>query len=218
MDSIRILIVDDHILFRDGLRVLIDTALDCELVGETTTGEAAVNLAYDLQPDVILMDVKMPGMDGIQAARQIVQNSPHIGILVLTMLEDDNSIFSAMRAGARGYLLKGASHDEVLRAIRVVAGGQAIFSAPIAARMIDFFNTMDQSKVPDVFPELTNREREVLNLIAQGYNNPKIAKELVISLKTVSNHISNILSKLQVADRAQAIVKARKAGLGSEPG
>jgi DNA-binding NarL/FixJ family response regulator len=218
MDSIRILIVDDHILFRDGLRALIDTALDCELVGETTTGETAVNLAYDLQPDVILMDVKMPGMDGIQAARQIVQNSPHIGILVLTMLEDDNSIFSAMRAGARGYLLKGASHDEVLRAIRVVAGGQAIFSAPIAARMIDFFNTMDQSKVPDVFPELTNREREVLNLIAQGYNNPKIAKELVISLKTVSNHISNILSKLQVADRAQAIVKARKAGLGSEPG
>ena len=187
---------------------------DCELVGEATTGEAAVSLAYDLQPDVILMDVKMPGMDGIQAARQIVKNSPHIGIIVLTMLEDNNSIFSAMRAGARGYLLKGANHDEVLRAIHAVAGGQAIFSAPIATHMIEFFSTMHQSKVPDVFPELTDREREVLNLIAQGYNNPKIATELVISLKTVSNHISNILSKLQVADRTEAIIKAREAGLG----
>lgn len=214
MESIRILVADDHLLFRDGLRALIDSAPDCELAGEASTGAEAVNLAAELQPDVILMDVRMPGLDGIQATRQIVRTSPHIGILVLTMLEDDNSVFTAMRAGARGYLLKGASHDEVLRAIRAVAGGQAIFSPAIAARMMEFFNTMRPAKVPDVFPELTDREREVLGLIAQGSNNSEIARELVISPKTVRNHITNILSKLQVADRAEAIIKAREAGLG----
>lgn len=213
MESIRILVVDDHLLFRDGLRSLIDSATDCELIGEATSGEEAVDLAAELQPDVVLMDVKMPGMDGIQATRHIVRTSPHIGILVLTMLEDDNSVFTAMRAGARGYLIKGASHDEVLRAIRSVAEGQAIFSPAIATRMMDFFNTMRPTKAPDVFPELTDREREVLALIAQGYNNAKIAGELVISPKTVRNHITNILSKLQVADRAEAIIKAREAGL-----
>jgi DNA-binding NarL/FixJ family response regulator len=214
MESIHILVADDHLLFRDGLRALIDAAPDCELAGEVSTGEEAVNLAAELQPDVILMDVRMPGLDGIQATRQIVRTSPHIGILVLTMLEDDNSVFTAMRAGARGYLLKGASHDEVLRAIRAVAGGQAIFSPAIAVRMMEFFNTMRPAKVPEVFPELTNREREVLGLIAQGNNNAEIARELVISPKTVRNHITNILSKLQVADRAEAIIKAREAGLG----
>ena len=214
MENIRILVVDDHLLFRDGLRALIDSAPDCELVGEATSGEEAVSLSADLQPDVILMDLKMPDMDGIQATRQIVHTSPHVGVLVLTMLEDDNSVFTAMRAGARGYLLKGASHEEVLRAIRAVAGGQAIFSPAIAIRMMDFFNSMRPVEVPDVFPELTDREREVLGLIAQGYNNSEIAKELVISPKTVRNHITNILSKLQVADRAEAIIKAREAGLG----
>lgn len=213
MDTVRILVVDDHLLFRDGLRALIDSAPDCELLGEAMTGEQAVNLALELQPDVILMDVKMPDMDGIRATRQIIRTSPHIGILVLTMLEDDNSVFTAMRAGARGYLLKGASHDEVLRAIRAVAGGQAIFSPAIATRLMEFFNTMRPEKAPDAFPELTDREREVLGLIAQGYNNAEIAGELVISPKTVSNHITNILSKLQVADRAEAIIKAREAGL-----
>lgn len=213
MESIRILVVDDHLLFRDGLRALIDSAPDYELAGEATTGEEAVSLSLDLQPDVILMDLKMPDMDGIQATRQIVRTSPHIGILVLTMLEDDNSVFTAMRAGARGYLLKGASHDEVLRAIQAVAGGQAIFSPAIATRLMDFFNSMRPVEVPDLFPELTDREREVLGLIAQGYNNSKIAGELVISPKTVSNHITNILSKLQVADRAEAILRAREAGL-----
>jgi DNA-binding NarL/FixJ family response regulator len=214
MESIRILVADDHLLFRDGLRALIDSTGDCELAGEASTGEEAVHLAMDLQPDVILMDVRMPDMDGIQATRLIARASPHIGILVLTMLEDDNSVFTAMRAGARGYLLKGASHDEVLRAIRAVAGGQAIFSPAIAARMMEFFNTMRPAKIPDVFPELTEREREVLGLIAQGSNNSEIARELVISPKTVRNHITNILSKLQVADRAEAIIKAREAGLG----
>lgn len=213
MEEIRILAADDHLLFRDGLRALIDSAGDCELVGEATTGEEAVHLALELQPDVILMDVKMPDGDGIEATRQIVRTSPHIRILVLTMLEDDNSVFTAMRAGARGYLLKGASHDEMLRAIRAVAGGQAIFSPAIATRMMAFFSAMHPAVVPEVFPELTDRAREVLALIAQGRNNSAIAEELVISSKTVSNHITNILSKLQVADRAEAIVKAREAGL-----
>jgi DNA-binding NarL/FixJ family response regulator len=213
MDTIRILVVDDHLIFRDGLRALITSASDCELVGEATTGAEAVRLAADLQPDVILMDVKMPDMDGIQATREIVRASPHIGILVLTMLEDDNSIFAAMRAGARGYLLKGASHDEMLRAIRAVAGGQAIFSPSVATRMMDFFNTMRPAETPSIFPELSNREREVLALIAQGYSNAGIAGKLVISPKTVGNHITNILSKLQVGDRTEAIMKAREAGL-----
>ncbi|MFW6070504.1 MAG: response regulator [bacterium] len=213
MDDIRILIADDHPLFRDGLRALIDAAPDLQLLGEAASGSEAVALATDLQPDVILMDVKMPDGDGIEATRTILHTSPHIAILILTMLEDDNSVFAAMRAGARGYLLKGASHDEMSRAIRAVAGGQAIFSPAIATRMVEFFNTMHPERAPHVFPELTNREREVLGLIARGYNNASIAGELVISPKTVSNHISNILSKLQVADRAEAIVKAREAGL-----
>ncbi|MFW5943304.1 MAG: response regulator [Chloroflexota bacterium] len=213
MDDIRILIADDHPLYRDGLRALIDAAPDLQLLGEAASGSEAVALATDLQPDVILMDVKMPDGDGIEATRTILHTSPHIAILILTMLEDDNSVFAAMRAGARGYLLKGASHDEMLRAIRAVAGGQAIFSPAIATRMVEFFNTMHPERAPHVFPELTNREREVLGLIARGYNNASIAGELVISPKTVSNHISNILSKLQVADRAEAIVKAREAGL-----
>jgi DNA-binding NarL/FixJ family response regulator len=214
MEKIHILIVDDHVLFRDGLRALMESAPDCNLVGEATSGEEAVDLAEDLQPDVILMDVKMPGIDGIEATRQIVRTSPHISILVLTMLEDDSSVFTAMRAGARGYFLKGASHEEMLLAIRAVAGGQAIFSPAIAIKMMDFFNTMRPAKNPNIFPDLTEREREVLGLIAQGANNSEIANELFISPKTVSNHITNILSKLQVADRAEAIIKARQAGLG----
>jgi DNA-binding NarL/FixJ family response regulator len=213
MDVISILVIDDHLIFRDGLQALIASAPDCELVGQAPTSREAVRLAAELQPDVILMDVKMPDMDGLQATREIVQSSPHVGILVLTMLEDDNSVFAAMRAGARGYLLKGASHDEVLLAIRAVAAGQAIFSPAIATRMMDFFNTMHPAATRAIFPELSDREREVLALIAQGYSNSGIASKLVISPKTVGNHITNILSKLQVADRAEAIIKAREAGL-----
>jgi DNA-binding NarL/FixJ family response regulator len=213
MDAIRILVVDDHVLYRDGMRSLIDTDPDLELIGEASNGREAISYAEELQPDIVLMDVKMPGMDGIQATRTIAQTSPHIRILTLTMLEDDHSIFAAMRAGAQGYLLKGASHEEMLRAIHAVASGQAIFSPSVASRMIDFFNAMNPTSTRGLFPELTSREREVLGLVAQAYSNSKIAEHLVISPKTVRNHVSNILSKLQVADRAEAMIKAREAGL-----
>jgi DNA-binding NarL/FixJ family response regulator len=160
------------------------------------------------------MDIRLPGIDGMEATRRITNASPHVAVLILTMLEDDNSVFTAMRAGARGYLLKGTSHEEMLLAIRAAAGGQAIFGPGIALRMMEFFNTWSPGSVPDVFPELSEREREVLGLVAQRRSNAEIAAELVISPKTVRNHVSNILSKLQVADRAEAILKAREAGLG----
>jgi DNA-binding NarL/FixJ family response regulator len=210
-DSICILIADDHTLFRDGLRALFASLPDTQIVGEAASGSQAVELAEKLQPDVVLMDIQMPGINGIEATRQIVQTSPHIGVVVITMFEDDDSVFAAMRAGARGYVLKGADQAEMLRVIRAVAQGEALFGAPIAARLMNFFAA---PRPPQVFPELTEREREVLNLIAQGYNNADIARQLVIHIKTVRNHVSNIFSKLQVADRAQAIIRARNAGLG----
>lgn len=212
-ESIRILIADDHTLFRDGLRALFNSLPDTEVVGEAATGAEAVTQAEQLQPDVVLMDIQMPGVNGIEATRQIVRTSPHVGVIVVTMFEDDDSVFAAMRAGARGYVLKGAGQEEMLRAIRAVAQGEALFGAGIATRLMNFF-TAPRTAVPDVFPDLTEREREILNLIAHGYNNAGIARELVISIKTVRNHVSNIFSKLQVADRAEAIIRARDAGLG----
>lgn len=213
IETIRIVIADDHALFRDGLRALLTSIPDMEVVGEAATGDEAVALARSLQPDVILMDIQMPGVNGIEATRQIVQTSPHIGVIVLTMFDDDDSVFAAMRAGARGYILKGADQSELLRAIRAVATGDALLGAPIARRMMSFF-AVKPSTAPQVFPELTEREREILHLIAQGHSNGEIAEKLVLSPKTVRNHISNIFSKLQVADRAHAIVRAREAGLG----
>jgi DNA-binding NarL/FixJ family response regulator len=210
-DQIRILIADDHTLFREGLRSLFNSLADIEVSGEAATGEQAISQAEKLQPDVVLMDIQMPGVNGIEATRQIVKTSPHIGVVVVTMFEDDDSVFVAMRAGARGYVLKGASQTEMLRVIRAVAQGEALFGAPIAARLMNFFSA---PRPPQVFPELTEREREVLDLIAQGYNNSDIARQLIINIKTVRNHVSNIFSKLQVADRAQAIIRARDAGLG----
>ena len=213
MEPLRVLIADDHLLFRDGLRALLKAAPDTELVGEATTGEEAVALAAELQPDVVLMDIQMPGGNGIEATRRIVRESPHIRVLMVTMYEDDNSVFTAMRAGARGYLLKGAKYDEVLRAIRAVGAGEAIFSPAIAARLIDYFASIRPAAPPQVFPELSDREREILALIAQGHKNAEIAERLYLSPKTVRNHVTNILDKLQVTDRAQAIIRAREAGL-----
>ncbi len=213
-EALRILLVDDHPLVRNGLRALLASVTDMAVVGEASNGEEAITLAAELQPDIILMDLHMPGLNGIEATRRIVQAHPHIGILVLTMLEDDASVFAAMRAGARGYLLKGADQADVLRAIGVAAHGEAIFSPPIARRLMQYFENMQPILPPNVFPDLTEREREILGLIARGKSNAEIAGELVLSPKTVSNHVSNIFSKLQVVDRAQAVLRAKQAGLG----
>jgi DNA-binding NarL/FixJ family response regulator len=212
---IRILIADDHTLFREGLRALLDSIPDTEVVGEAATGDEAIAQAAALQPDVILMDIGMPGVNGIEATRRILRASPHIGIIVVTMFEDDASVFAAMRAGARGYVLKGADQEEMLRAVRAVARGEALFGPAVARRLTNFF-ARPRPVMPEAFPELTDREREVLELIAQGYDNARIAQQLVISPKTVRNHVSNIFAKLQVADRAEAIVRAREAGLGDQ--
>lgn len=184
------------------------------MVGEAETGAEAIAKADELEPDVILMDIQMPGINGIQATRQIVNKHPGIGVIVVTMYKDDDSVFAAMRAGARGYILKGADQEEMLRAIRAVAQGEALFGPDIATRLVNFFSSPQADLSPQAFPELTSREHEVLDLIAKGINNQAIASRLSISEKTVRNHISNIFNKLQVADRAQAIVKAREAGMG----
>jgi DNA-binding NarL/FixJ family response regulator len=214
MESIRTLIADDHTLFRDGLRALLASIPDIEVVGEAASGKEALRLAMEHQPDVILMDIQMPDLNGIEATRRILQASPHIGIIVLTMFQDDNSVFAAMRAGARGYVLKGADQAVLLRAVRAVANGESLFSPVIASRLMQFFASLEPASRPELFPELTEREREILSYIADGQTNAEIAQKLVISLKTVRNHVSNVFSKLQVADRAQAAIRAREAGLG----
>jgi DNA-binding NarL/FixJ family response regulator len=216
MNDIRILIADDHPLFRDGMHGLLDSVPDTEVVGEATSGDEAVSQAATLQPDVILMDIKMPGINGIAATREILAASPHIGILMVTMLEDDESVFAAMRAGARGYVLKGANQADILLAIRAVARGEVIFGPGIARRLLRFFSTIRPNAPQRVFPDLSERETELLALMAQGKSNQEIADQLGLTLKTVRNHVSNIFSKLQVADRAQAILRAREAGLGYE--
>jgi DNA-binding NarL/FixJ family response regulator len=212
MEPLRVLIADDHPLFRNGIRALLSSVPGIEVADIATNGDEVVERAASLQPDVILMDLQMPSTGGIEATRRILHTSPHIRILVVTMFEDDHSVFAALRAGARGYILKDADEDEILRAIQAVGRGEAIFSPAIAQRLIDFFAAPHAFILPQFFPELTDREREILMLIAQGYNNSDIARRLTLSLKTVANHVSNIFSKLQVADRAQAIIRAREAG------
>lgn len=213
MEIIRVLIADDHPIFRGGLRALLSSLPDMEVVGEATGGPEVVSLAASLQPDVILMDLKMPDLNGIEATRRILATNPHVRILVVSMLDDD-SVFAAIRAGARGYLMKEADQTEIIQAIQTVSRGGAIFSPGIARRLMEVFPATRAANLPADFPDLTEREREILNLIAQGISNPEIAERLVISLKTVRNHVSNIFSKLEVTDRAEAIVRARKAGLG----
>ena len=216
MEPVRTLIADDHPHFRDGLRALLLSAPDVEVVGEARDGEEAIRLAARLQPDVILMDLNMPGTGGIEATRRILHTSPHISVLVVSMYEDDDSVFAALKAGARGYLLKGALKAEILRAIRAVTSGEAIFGPAIARRLMQYFSAPHPNVPREAFPELTDRERQILELIARHETNPEIARRLHLSQKTVRNHVSNIFTKLQVSDRAQAIVRAREAGLGQD--
>jgi DNA-binding NarL/FixJ family response regulator len=216
MARLRVLVVDDHPLFRFGLCAALAQREDIEVVGEAAGGQAAIAAAAATLPDVVVMDLHLPDLGGVEATRAITNSAPQIGVLVLTMFDDSESVFNAMRAGARGYLLKGAEPDELVRAVQAVARGEAIFGQSIAAQVLRYFNGLNASTVS--FPELTAREREVLELIAAGRNNSQIAQVLSLSGKTVRNHVSIIFGKLRVADRAQAIVRAREAGWGQRPG
>ncbi|HRQ42228.1 MAG TPA: response regulator transcription factor [Chloroflexota bacterium] len=214
MEAIRLLITDDQTITRSGLHALLAEQPDIEIVGEARDGEEAVAQATALQPDVVLMDLRMPVMNGIEATRRIHRHSPHIGILVLTIFEDDTSVFPAIRAGARGYLLKNTEEDELLRAIHTVANGGAIFSPGIAQRVLGYLNAPEPDLPASVFDELTPRERQILELIAQGQNNAEIAQTLNLSPKTISNNISNVLLKVQATDRAKLMLMALEAGMG----
>ncbi|MEV0200697.1 response regulator transcription factor [Nonomuraea sp. NPDC050691] len=213
-EPIRVLLADDHPVYRDGLAVLLGSIPGVDVVGTAATGREAVERAAALQPDIVVMDVTMPDLDGIEATRRVVADSPHIGVLMLTMSEEDATLFAAMRAGARGYLLKGANQAEIVRAIQAVAHGEAIFGPSVARRVAEYFSTPAPAPDETMFPQLTPREREILSLIAAGRSNPQIASALFLSPKTVRNNVSNIFAKLHVADRTEAIVRARDAGLG----
>ncbi|MGV9308211.1 MULTISPECIES: response regulator [unclassified Nonomuraea] len=213
-EPIRVLLADDHPIYRDGLAVLLGSIPGIDVAGTAATGLEAVERAAALQPDIVVMDVAMPGLDGIEATRRVVADSPHIGVLMLTMSEEDATLFEAMRAGARGYLLKGANQAEIVRAIQAVAHGEAIFGPSVARRVAEYFSGPATRPDDATFPQLTPREREILALIAAGRSNPQIAAALFLSPKTVRNNVSNIFAKLHVANRAEAILRARDAGLG----
>lgn len=213
MSKLRILVADDHPVFRYGMRALLGTIPDVEVVGEATTGDEVIQVAETLHPDVVLMDLNMPGLNGIEATRAIIRMRPQARVLVVTMFEDDTSVFAAMRAGARGYVLKDAEQSEIVRAIQAVGHGEAIFSPAIASRVIAFFAAPYAVAPKELFPTLNDREREILALMAKGATNDAIAQQLIVTQKTVSNYVSSILSKLHVADRAQAVIRAREAGL-----
>ena len=208
-----VLIADDHPLVLSGLRALLETLDGIEVVGEAADGHEAVRLAASLRPDVAVVDLQMPEIDGVEATRQITQRLPGTAVLVLTMHDDDASVFAALRAGARGYLLKGAAQEDVARAIKAVSRGEAIFGPAVAGRLLQFFSAAPESVSPP-FPQLTTREREILDLMAGGLTNAEIGQRLILSSKTVSNNVSVIFDKLQVAGRPKAIVEARNAGLG----
>ncbi|MEO9139533.1 MAG: response regulator transcription factor [Jatrophihabitans sp.] len=217
MNVMRVMVVDDHPLFRFGLCAALAERDDIEMVGEAAGGLAAIEAAARTRPDVVVMDLHLPDLGGVEATRAITNANPDVGVLVLTMFDDSESVFNAMRAGARGYLLKGAEPDDIVRAVHAVARGEAIFGQSIGAQVLRYFNGLPVSAATS-FPELSAREREVLSLIAAGHNNGEIAHTLSLSAKTIRNQVSIIFTKLRVADRAQAIVRAREAGLGRRPG
>ncbi|NEA30132.1 response regulator transcription factor [Streptomyces sp. SID13031] len=212
-DVIRVVLADDHPVVRAGLAALLSSLPGIEVVGVAATGREAVREAVTTRPDVAVLDLQMPDLDGFAATRELARTAPDVAVLVLTMFEDDDSVFAAMRAGARGYLVKGAEQDEIARAIRAVAAGEAIFGPGVARRVLSFFST---PPVPaaDPFPDLTTREREILDLLAAGLSNTAIGTRLGLASKTVANNVSTIFTKLAVADRAAAIIQARDAGLG----
>jgi DNA-binding NarL/FixJ family response regulator len=212
VETLRVLVVEDHPLFRKGVVALLGSVPGFAVAGVATSGEEAVARAAELRPDVVLMDLQLPGISGIEATRAIVAADPDVRVLVLSLFEDDDSVFLALRAGARGYVLKDADEDELTGAVRAVARGEAIFSRAVAGRVLAYFAAPRTE--PKVFPELTDREREILSLIAAGHPNPSIARQLYLSPKTVANYVSAIFAKLQVADRAEAMIRAREAGLG----
>lgn len=213
---IRVMVVDDHTLIREGARALIASLPDLEHIGEASTGQAAITLAAELTPDVILMDLGLPDIDGATATHAITTANPKVAVLVVSMLDDDANVFAAMRAGARGYILKGAEPDELHHAIRSVANGDAIFGAGIAQRVLRLLSG-ETAPIPVPFPQLTDREREVLAHLADGSTNHQIAGALHLSPRTVANHVSNILGKLHATDRTDAALRARDAGLGHPP-
>lgn len=213
-EPVRVVIADDHPVVLDGLRLLLGSLPGFVVVGEATTGRQVSAQVDELQPDLVVMDLHMPDIDGIAATREIVRRSPHVSILILTMFDDDDSVFAALRAGASGYILKGAGQPEIIRALEAIASGEAIFSPAIARRVLAYFSGAPDPRLRSAFPELTPREREVLEFIAAGLNNTIIADRLGLQVKTVRNHVANVFTKLHVTDRAQAIVHAREAGLG----
>jgi DNA-binding NarL/FixJ family response regulator len=215
-EIVRVLVADDHPAFRGGLRGMLSSVDGMEVVGDAANGEECVAATMELRPNVVLMDLHMPVLNGIDATRRITEAVPETAVVVLTMLEDDDSVFAAMRAGACGYLLKGADQNDVVRAINAAASGDVIFGAVIAERVREYFAGSRGGDSSRAFPELTERELEVLELIARGEKNQVIAEKLFVSEKTVRNHVSNIFAKLRVADRSEAIVRAREAGLGRE--
>lgn len=212
-DSLRVVIADDHPMFREGLRTML-AANGVEVVADAADGAEAIAAVAACGPDVVLLDLAMPGVGGLEAARAIAADSPQTGIVVITMSDDDDSLFAAMQAGASGYILKGAGPTEILATITAVASGAAAFGPGVAQRVLAYFNGIERRRAGQAFPELSAREVEVLRLVAAGARNGKIASTLHLSEKTVRNHVSNIFTKLHVADRAEAIVRAREAGLG----
>ena len=216
---LRVVVVDDHPLYREGLATALESMPGVEVVGEAGDGETALEVVGRLRPSVVLMDLHMPGTNGIDTTRELVRRDPDVAVLVLTMLEGEESVFAALRAGARGYLLKGAGRAEIERAIRTVAEGEVVFSPAVAGRVLAWFRSgASAGDVASPFPELTEREREVLDLVARGLTNAEIARRLVVSDKTVRNHVSNVFAKLHVTDRASAVARARDAGLGAPGG